>query len=125
MPYMPKHLDISRTVGDTEDHLSERDFVASLKAEVFAATESEVRLAVGAAKIELLWTDEEKTLRAIFFDGGGAVGEGVQNKTYQLINYVLTHLVAAGMLDPIIALNFDKWSHSDAFSGCNSAPLSW
>lgn len=40
--------------------------------------------------------------------------EEVQDSCYQFINYVLSHLVAAGTLDSILALNFDKWSCSDA-----------
>lgn len=39
----------------------------------------------------------------------------MQDPFYHCIKYGMTHLVAAGKLNSILALNFDKWLCTDAF----------
>lgn len=49
----------------------------------------------------------------IFLHGYEAAEKRVQNASYQFIMPMLTHAVAAAMLDSILALNLDNFLRSD------------
>lgn len=115
MASRPKDSDILKAGIETKIHLSEEDSVVFLEAEHFAGMKIEVQPAVQAAKRKVLRTTVEKNLRDMFLNIYEAEEERSQNSSYQLTKYVLTHLVAVGMLVSVPAINVDKWCCSDTF----------
>lgn len=76
---MPKNSDISKAVDETEDPLSERDFIAALNAELLAAMRAEFQSAVGSAKKDVLRPTVKETLESIFLYGYDAAEKEFQN----------------------------------------------
>lgn len=64
---------------------------------------------------EVLRINDEKAPKDILLDGYDAAEDGVQDLSYQSVKYVVTHMLATGTMDSILALNFDRYSRSDAF----------
>lgn len=64
--------------------------------------------AAGAVRRNVTRTTLEETLGDSFLDLCEAVQEKVQHLSYKFLKYVVKNLVAAGTLDSILALIFDR-----------------
>lgn len=113
----------SKEIDEAEDGLSEGDSVAYLNAELLATFESEVLSDVGTAKRDVIWIIVKETRRNLFLNGFKAAEEAVQDFYYQYFKYMQTHMVEAGTMDMILAMNVDKWSRSDPFMETCAHPI--
>lgn len=104
---------MSKAVNGTENSLSNDVTVALLKAKLLATTKSKNQPAVVSANRKVLWTTISKALKYVFMDGLLGGKRKVQDLFCRFIAFVLTPPVAAGMLDMIPEIHFDKKSQSD------------
>lgn len=76
----------------------------------FGSVKAEVQSALGAAKKEVLRNTVDKTFGNVIPEGFEVTEEGVQDSCKQFYKSMLMLLVAAGPLDFISKLKFNKWS---------------
>lgn len=113
MEYITGDIDISRTsdeTGDRELKKRVRDSITLFKEENSCGNENRCLFWFLCWRLRSISTNEDKTFRNIVLDVFKAVEEGVQDSAYEIVKYVLTHSIVAGIQDSILSLNLCKCS---------------